>query len=603
MIRRPKSDYRLLTISVLLLIIGGLANAIGYDFVNSIAWGSGGVLGLFSALKDAIRALRSREMGSDFLAVLSLTGTLLTDEFFAASVLSVMLASGRSLERWAEGRASGELESLISRVPRVALLISRTNEIAPIPVENVKIGDLILVRSGEVIPVDGTLVTSASLDESALSGEPMPVSHRAGEQIASGMINAGQALHVVASATASMSTYAGIIRMVEQARAGTSPGVRLANVWAKRFVPVALLVAVISGIFSGDLHRSIAVLVAATPCPLILAVPVAIVAGMSNAAKAGVIIKGGAVLERLARTKIVLLDKTGTLTHGGPVVSEINLAPGVDSALAIKMAASLDQASPHIVAKALVAEAARRHISLVLPTDVEEIHGEGIRGSVDGIKVRVGQTPDPLPGWAKSDQALLVAIEIEGVLSAILGLADPIRVESVETIEALRRQGVERIMLVTGDREKSANSVGEAVGVDSIHARCTPADKLELLEQARSQTDGIVLMVGDGINDAPALAAADVGVAMGSRGATGASEAADVVIVADDLSRLTNAIRIAKQARARAMEAAILGMALSFAAMVFAGLGLLTASEGAVIQEFIDSAAIVWALTALRTLA
>ena len=581
-------------------MFGGLAKAFGYGFVGSLFWALGGFLGLFSAVKDASRALRSREMGSDFLAVLSLVGTLLTDEFFAASVLAVMLASGRSLEHWAEGRASGELESLISRVPRVALLISGTNQIDSIPVENVKAGDLILVRSGEVIPVDGTLVTSAVLDESALSGEPMPVSHREGEQISSGVINAGQALHLVASASAAMSTYAAIIRMVEQARAGTSAGVRLANQWAKRFVPVALLVAGVAGIFSGDLHRSIAVLVAATPCPLILAVPVAIVAGMSNAAKAGVIIKGGAVLERLARTKIVLLDKTGTLTHGGPVVSEIHLAPGVDPVFAIKLAASLDQASPHIIARALVEEAARRQIVLALPTNVEEIHGQGVSGLIDGIEVRVGQVPDQLPDWAISDQPLLIAVEIEGILSAILGLADPIRVESVKTIASLRRQGVEQILLVTGDREKSANSVGAAVGVDSIHARCTPAQKLELLEEARSQTTGIVVMVGDGINDAPALAAADVGVAMGSRGITGASEAADVVIVADDLSRLTIAIRIAKQARSRAMEAAILGMALSLVAMVFAGVGLLTASEGAVVQEFIDSAAIVWALTALR---
>ncbi len=585
---------------MLLLIIGALAQAFGYGFVVSPAWGLGGFLGLFSAVKDAIRALRSRELGSDLLVVLSLIGTLLTNEFFAASVLSVMLATGRSLERWAEGRASDELESLISRVPRVALLISETNEIGPIPVENVKIGDLILVRSGEVVPVDGTLVTSATLDESALTGEPMPISHQEGELIDSGVINAGQPLQLVASASAAMSTYAAIIRMVEQARADTSDGVRLANQWAKRFVPVALLVALIAGIVSGDIHRSIAVLVAATPCPLILAVPVAIVAGMSNAAKAGVIIKGGAVLERLARTKIVLLDKTGTLTHGGPVVSDIHLAPGVDSAFAIKLAASLDQASPHIIAKALVAEAERRQIALVLPTDVEEIHGQGVSGLIDGVKVRVGQVPDSLPDWGKSAQPLLVAVEIDGILSAILGLADPIRVESVETITALRRQGVERILLVTGDREKSANIVGETVGVDSIHARCTPAQKLELLEEARSQTTGIVVMVGDGINDAPALAAADVGVAMGSRGVTGASEAADVVIVADDLSRLPIAIRIAKQARSRAIEAAILGMALSFVAMLFAGLGLLTASEGAVIQEFIDSAAIVWALTALR---
>ena len=408
------------------------------------------LFGLAFAIKDASCSLKSRELGSDFLVVVSLFGTLLTSEFFAASVLSLMLATGRSLERWAEGQASRELESLISRVPRVAHLISKSNEISQIAIETVSAGDLIVVRSGE----------------------PMPVPHDEGQHIVSVVLNAGQALRLIATASAATSTCSGIILMVEQARVGTSQGMRSASEWARRFVPVALLIAVIAGVIARDLHRSIAVLVAATPCPLIWAVPVAIVAGMSNAAKEGVIIKGGAVLERLARTKIVLLDKTGTLTHGGPVVSEIYLAPGVEAAVAIKLAASLDQASPHIIAEAIIADAHRRGIALALPSDVEEIHGQEVTGLIDGFKVRIGQVPDLLPVWANSTEPLLVAVEIDGLLSAIIGLADPIRDESVETITALRREGVERIILVTDDREESAKSIGQAVGVDSIHARC-----------------------------------------------------------------------------------------------------------------------------------
>lgn len=601
MSRRSRGDYLLLGITLALLIGGGLARFFGAHQGTSLLWGASGVIGLTTTVIAARSALKNREMGSDFLAALSLIGTLATNEYFAACVLSVMLATGRSLERWAEGQASRELESLISRVPRLAQLISESGEIHQIPVDDVRAGDLILVRSGDVVPIDGTLLGAAVLDESALTGEPMPVNREEGARVSSGVLNAGQAVHLVATSSAAMSTYAGIIRMVEEARVGTSQGVRLANLWAQRFVPLALIMAIIAGVISRDIHRSIAVLVAATPCPLILAVPVAIVAGMSNAAKAGAIIKGGAVLERLARAKAVMLDKTGTLTHGGPVVTRIHLAPGFDEAITLKLAASLDQASPHVVAEALVKAAQIRGIRLSLPKEVEEISGHAITGSVDGFKVKVGQPPTVLPDWAAVDESLLVAVEIDGLLCAIIGLVDPIRNESAETIIALRREGIERVVLVTGDREESATSVGNAVGVDEIHFRCTPADKMLFLKQEQARTKGIVVMIGDGINDAPALAAADVGVAMGSRGASGASEAADVVIVDDAIDRLATAIRIAKQSRLRALQSAGLGMTLSFIAMIFASVGLLTASEGAVVQEFIDSAAIIWALTALRS--
>jgi heavy metal translocating P-type ATPase len=601
MSRRSRGDYLLLGITLALLIGGGLARFFGANQGTSLLWGASGVIGLTTTVIAARSALKNREMGSDFLAALSLIGTLATNEYFAACVLSVMLATGRSLERWAEGQASRELESLISRVPRLAQLISESGEIHQIPVDDVRAGDLILVRSGDVVPIDGTLLGAAVLDESALTGEPMPVNREEGARVSSGVLNAGQAVHLVATSSAAMSTYAGIIRMVEEARVGTSQGVRLANLWAQRFVPLALILATIAGVISRDIHRSIAVLVAATPCPLILAVPVAIVAGMSNAAKAGAIIKGGAVLERLARAKAVMLDKTGTLTHGGPVVTRIHLAPGFDEAITLKLAASLDQASPHVVAEALVKAAQIRGIRLSLPKEVEEISGHAITGSVDGFKVKVGQPPTVLPDWAAVDESLLVAVEIDGLLCAIIGLVDPIRNESAETIIALRREGIERVVLVTGDREESATSVGNAVGVDEIHFRCTPADKMLFLKQEQARTKGIVVMIGDGINDAPALAAADVGVAMGSRGASGASEAADVVIVDDAIDRLATAIQIAKQSRLRALQSAGLGMTLSFIAMIFASVGLLTASEGAVVQEFIDSAAIIWALTALRS--
>ncbi len=599
--KHPQHDYLILLGTSVFLAAGAGASALHAPTAKSILWAAGGVVGLISAVKDVVASSRNKEVGSDTLAVLSLLGTLLTNEMFAAAVLALMLATGRSLERWAEGKANRELKSLLARVPRIAHLITAGDEIADVPVDAVRVGDPILVRSGEVTPVDGTLITDGLLDESALTGEPMPVRHEEGGRVVSGVVNAGNSLRLVATSTAAESTYAGIIQLVEQARAGTSHGVRIANQWARRFVPLSLLIAGLAGLLGHDIRLAIAVLVAATPCPLILAVPVAIVAGMSNAAKQGAIIKGGAVLERLARAKIVLLDKTGTLTHGGPKVSEINVAPGVDADIALKLAASLEQASPHIVASAIVAAARQRLLELSLPTNVEENHGTGITGTVDGFHIFVGQVPEVLPTWCTVREPLLVAIEIDGIVSAILGLADPVRIESAEMVASLRREGVERILLVTGDRAETAQAVGNAVGIDEIHARCSPADKLAILQQQRARTSGSIIVVGDGINDAPALAAADVGIAMGARGASSASEAADVVIVDDAIDRLAIAIRISKRSRARALQAAGLGMALSLVAMLFAAIGQLTASEGAVLQEAIDFAAIVWALTAIRS--
>jgi heavy metal translocating P-type ATPase len=538
-------------------------------------------------------------LGSDILAVLSLAGALLTKEFFAAAIISLMLATGRNLEHWAEGQAERQLKALLQRLPRKAHRLDANGALVEISADDIAIGDQLLVRSGEVVPADGRLLSTAVLDESALTGEPMPKTRIANEEILSGVLNSGTQFQFVATNTSQESTYAGIVRLVESAQARSAPSVRIANAWALRFVPIALLIAIAAWIVSGEVSRAVAVLVAATPCPLILAVPIAVVAGMSQAARHGAVIKGGAILELLARAEVVLLDKTGTLTHGGPAISEIVTKPGIEQNEILRLAASLDQFSPHIVAKAIVNGARLKELTLETATEVNENHGHGITGVVDGRSIEVGQIDDERPSWFTLKHPLLVAVKIDGDLSGVIGLTDPLRAESESMVSELRAAGVKKIILVTGDRKETAQEVAAAVGIHEVYSSVTASGKMNLVEEQMKEAHGTVIVVGDGINDAPALAAAHVGVAMGARGATAASEAADIVIVEDSIDRLTYAISIAKNARKKALQGAGVGMGLSLLAMVAGALGLMSASQGAISQEVIDIIAIFWALTTL----
>ena len=540
-------------------------------------------------------------MGSDLLAVLALLGAIFTDQLFAAAVISVMLATGRVLESWAEGQAERQLKALLSRVPRIVHRVKKDGSIEEIKIADVKIGDRILIRSGEITPTDGKLNISATLDESALTGEPLPVNREINEEISSGVLNAGKAFEYTATTTSENSTYAAIIKLVNAAHADSAPGVRIANIWAIRFVPLALFMAGTAWFISGDIDRAVAVLVAATPCPLILAVPIAIVSGLSQAAKNGAIVKGGQILESLANVETVLLDKTGTLTHGGPEVSEINSHPDLSDNELIRIAASVDQYSPHIVAKAIVDFAKKRNLQLHSCSNLEEIAGHEISADLDGNKVIVGQLNLEKPDWVTLRNPLQVAVQRNAQLIGVIGLNDPIRAESKEMVNQLRRVGVTHIALVTGDRKETAQEVADSVGITEIFSKVTAQGKLDITKDAISKSKGSVVVVGDGINDAPALAAADVGVAMGARGASAASEAADVVIVEDSIDRLTRAIHIAKRAKRKAIQAAGIGMLLSLAVMTTATLGITNASQGAVAQEIIDLIAIMWALTTLKS--
>ncbi len=592
------------------LALGGAMVVAGRPGGAAVVWAAVTVLGIVPGVVWVVEAARQRRVGVDLIAVLAQVGTLAVGEELAGAVITVMLASGRLLEARASARAERDLHLLVDRAPRTVHRYEPDGSLAEPRLDEVRPGDRLLVRPGEVLPVDGLVeAVVAVLDESALTGEPLPVEHGPDEAVRSGTVNAGGAFDLRATTTAAESTYAGVVSLVEQARASSAPFVRMADRFAGWFLPASLALAGAAWAVTRDPVRAVAVLVVATPCPLILAAPVAIVAGLSRASRLGVIVKGGGALERLAQGTVLLLDKTGTLTEGRPTVAEVVTAGPLDTDEVLRLAASLEQVSPHVLAAAVVQAARRRGLELDLPTATEEIPAHGVRGLVGDRPVAVGKgswiLPDGPPArWVRAvhrradlDGALTMFVAIDGEPAGAVVLDDPLRADAPRTIRALRASGIRRVEMVTGDRADVAESVGAVIGVDVVLAERTPAEKVEAVAEANRH--GATIMVGDGINDAPALALADVGVAIGARGATASSEAADVVLTVDRLDHLAEGIHVARRAVAIARQSVVVGMGLSAAAMVVAAVGLLPPVAGAVLQEVIDVAVILNALRAL----
>ena len=600
-------ERALFVVSTVLLLAGGAAWLLSADTMATVLWNAGTLLGLMFSVGWTIVAIRAGQLSVDVIAVLALAGALAVDEPFAGAMITVMLASGQLLEARAAARARRELSLLVERAPRTARR-DVGGAVVEVPVDDVVIGDRLLVGTGEVIPVDGRLLSAAVLDESALTGEPLPVERITGDDVRSGVVNAGQPIGLLATAVAADSTYAGVVRLVEQAQASSAPFVRTADRFAIYFVPLTLVLAGLSWVLSGDPVRAVAVLVVATPCPLLLAAPIAIMSGLSRAAHLGVVIKGGGALEALAGGQVMLFDKTGTLTQGHPVLADVVTAAGFDADEVLRLAASLDQVSPHVLASAIVTGGTRRGLDLKLPEQVQEVHGYGLEGTVDGHRVKLGKASwivgDTAPAWVRQvrrradlDGSLTVFVAVDDVPAGAFLLQDAIRPDAPRMVRTLRTAGITRVVLVTGDRADIADMIGRIVGVDTVLADCDPADKLAAIE--RESVNGATIMVGDGVNDAPALAAAGVGVALAARGATASSEAADVVLTVDRIDALGDAILIAKRSKHIALQAVLVGMGLSLVAMLAAAVGLLPPAAGAVVQEIIDVLAIGLALRAL----
>lgn len=598
---------RLIAAAALAGVLGGIALfALDLPVAADWLWAATTTLLLGPLAVSVLRSLLRRDVGVDAIALVAMAGALALGEYLAGAVIALMLAGGNALEEAANRRARRELTALVERAPRVAL-VRRGDGLREVPVDEVRVGDHVLVRAGEVVPVDGMVETQeAIIDESALTGEPLPVTVRRGGQVRSGTTGAGVAFEVSAIRPAAESAYAALVRLVEQAEQERAPFVRLADRYAAVFLPVTAAVAGIAWALSGDPVRALAVFVVATPCPLILAAPIALMSGLSRCARAGVVVKGAATIELLGAAHSVLLDKTGTVTLGHPELERLVPLDGLGPDETLRLAASVDRLSSHPLAHALVTGADARGLELEVPTHVEEEFGHGVVGMVDDHEVLVGSR-----GWLREhgidgtfpkqlDGAAKVLVAVDGEAAGVALIGDHLRADADRLVPRLREAGVRHVALVTGDSAAVADEVGAFLGVDRVYAEQEPEEKLEIVRALKARPDlRSIVMVGDGINDAPALALADVGVAMGSAGATVSSETADAVVLVDRVDRVADAVKISRRALHIARQSVLLGMGASIVAMGFAAAGYLPPVSGALLQEGIDVAVILNALRAL----
>jgi heavy metal translocating P-type ATPase len=604
----------LAAVALVALLAGGVAHLAGDAQTGDDLWRA--VVALL-ALELAFEVVRTvaveRHMGVDTIALVAMVGALVLGEELAGLIVGIMFTGGSTLEGLASMRARRELTALVQRAPKVAQC-KRDGRLEEIPVEQVQVGEVVVVRSGEVIPVDGTVLSDeAMVDTSTLSGEPLPETVARGMLVLSGTANAGAPFEVRADRPAAQSAYAALVRLVEQAEGQRAPFVRMADRYAGFFLPATLVVATVAWVLSGDAVRGLAVVVVATPCPLILAAPIAFVSGLSRAARAGIIVKGAKAIETLGEARTVLFDKTGTLTVGAPEVREVLQRGDVRADELLRLAASVDRLSAHPLGDALVRAAREAELELDLPSNIREEPGQGIEGRVDGRSILVGSraflraagVPPPelasatvASGHGSGEAHVLVGVD--GHLAGILVMADELRADADRIVERLRAEGVRHVAMVSGDRRSVAERIGRELGVDRVYAEQSPSQKLEVVRSLRAEPRlSPVVMVGDGVNDAPALALADIGIAMGAAGATVSSETADAVITVDRVDRVADALHIGRRALFIARQSVLIGMGLSLAAMVVAAFGYLPPVAGALLQEGIDLAVIVNALRAL----
>jgi heavy metal translocating P-type ATPase len=598
----------LVVIALLGLVLGLIAPLIGLpgwaQAIHTVA-----TLPILAALLvEIVTSLMRGKVGLDLVAAVSMAAALGFGESLAGNVVGLMYAGGQLLESFAEGRARREMTALLQRVARTAMR-EHDGRLEEVGIETLVAGNILLIRSGETLPIDGRVATPAGalLDTAALTGEPLPRLHADGEEAMSGATNAGDAFRLVALRPAAESTYAGIVRLVAAAQDSKAPVGRLADRYAVVFLIVTLVIAGLAWALSGDHLRALAVLVVATPCPLILALPVALISGMSRAARQGILVKTSGALERLWQVKTAILDKTGTLTRGEAQVTEIRAAPGFTTDSVLQAAASLDQASNHVIATALVRAAKSRGLALSTPEAAVEDAGAGVAGVVDGVAVVLGgsryvgaRCSGDIAALEAglSGEAALVAVAIGGQIAGLIALSDPLRPEAQRVIAGLRDAGIDRFVLASGDRQAVVDAVVGPLDLDALKGDLDPARKLTLVaeESRRAPT----LMIGDGVNDAPALAAATLGIAMGARGSAASSETADIVLLVDNIDRVLAARRIANRTRKIAAQSVFGGLGLSLIGMILAALGYLPPVAGALAQEAIDVAVILNALRALR---
>jgi heavy metal translocating P-type ATPase len=543
---------------------------------------------------------RHGSYGLDILALTAIIASVLLHQQWAAIVIVIMMTGGQMLEDYAERRAHRELEALLKRAPQQAHIL-RGRKVVDVRASDVQVGDKIVIKAGETVPVDATIIDGiSSFDESSLTGESLPSAKDVDGVILSGSINLDAVVTAKAIHTAADSQYQQIVTLVENASANQAPFVRLADRYSIPFTITAYLVAGTAWYTGHSALRFLEVIVVATPCPLLLAAPIALISGMSRASKQGIIVRTGSALEKLAEAKTFAFDKTGTLTVGQPAVADVIALKPFSKNEILGMAASLEQGSVHILAHAIVKAANEKHFSFTKAKHTQESSGQGVKGMLHGKQIIVGQQSMLeqngviIPAKYKAKTTVAYVAQ-DGQLVGVITFKDEARAESKATLQSLRTFGAKKFLMITGDNESTAKSIAKELGIDDVQANATPGAKLHAIEKL---TERPVVFVGDGVNDAPVLTAADVGVALGARGSTAASESADIVIMQDDISHVAMAVSIARRTFGIAKQSILIGILLSLILMGIFFTGKFSPLLGAVLQEVVDVFVIFNALRA-----
>jgi heavy metal translocating P-type ATPase len=595
--------YRFFSIVLLAAIISLILEIANHHRLADLVLAIVAIIAVLPLLWDMWQDIRTGRYGIDILAATAIIASVVLRQDWAALIVVLMLTGGQSLEDYAEGRAQSELDALLEHAPVKASVI-RKGKTIEIPVDDIRLNDKILVKPGDVVPVDGKVIDGqANFDESSLTGESLPLLKQSGNSLLSGSISLDGAVTIKATAVAQDSQYQQIIRLVRSAAASEAPFVRLADRYSLPFTVAAFAIALAVWVLSSQAIRFLEVIIVATPCPLLLAAPIALISGMTRSSRYGIIVKNGRALEKLAQAKTIAFDKTGTLTKGELSVKNIKSFGKFSSNEVLVLAASLEQNSSHVLAKAILTDANIKQTKLIKVKQLEEIAGLGLSANLKGSQILVGNMAllkkyeiKPIKGFDHSSIGQTAAfVARDGQMIGIIYFTDELRPEALATIDRLKQLGLKEIVMITGDNIVTAESIAKQLSITKVHAEALPADKLMFLSKLRPRP---VIFVGDGINDAPVLTSADVGIALGVRGSTAASESADVIIMLDDISKVAVGIEIAKRTFQIAKQSILIGIGLSIILMLIFATGKFPPLDGAIIQEVVDVFVIFNALRA-----
>ena len=561
-------------------------------FIITVA---GGILAL-SMFIEMVKTLRKGNYGVDLLAITAIIATLLVGEYWASLIIILMLVGGETLEDYAAGRANRELSALLQKTPDIAHVMQE-GKVVDMDLDDVEIGAHLLIKPMEVVPIDGVLLSEAAiLDESSVTGETKPNELQQGDEILSGAINGSSSIEIRTSVAASESQFQKIVALVREAEATPANFVRLADRYAVPFTIMAYIIAAVAYFISGDPVRIAEVLVVASPCPLILAAPIAFVSGMSRSSKNGFLIKNGTIIEKLATAKAIFFDKTGTITDGKIEVDAIVPAEGISQEELLNIVYTIEKSSTHILAKAVSSYAESHNVQSLALESLSEVAGLGVTGQINGQLIKIGRAsfvgaPEGL------DFETAFYVSRDGQYIGAVTFSDTLRANAPAVIKDLRQAGFESITMLTGDNARVADKIAAQVGITEVYSSMLPEEKLAKIQ---ASTIHPTIMVGDGVNDAPALTLADVGISIGTGNNTVASEAADIVLLKNDLSSVTKAVHISRDTLNIAKQSVLIGIIICVILMLIAATGLIPAIIGALFQEVIDVVSILYALRALK---